>query len=221
MGIAEKFKKLQQEVPPTVKIVAVSKTHPIDSIMQVYYSDYKVFGESKVQELVEKYEELPTDIEWHMIGHLQSNKVKYITPFVSLIHSVDSFKLLKVINKQAKKHKRVIDCLLQFHIAKEQTKYGLSFEETDEILQSEEFEMLHNVRIRGLMGMATFTEDTALIRSEFEYLNSCHKLIKGKFFSDKEFFNELSMGMSNDYKIAIDCGTTMIRVGSTIFGERE
>ena len=179
-----------------------------------------MFGENKVQELVQKYDELPRDIEWHMIGHLQSNKVKYIAPFVAMIHGVDKYKLLKVINKEGQKNNRKIDCLLQFHIAKEETKFGLDLEEAGAFLSSAEFNDLEYVNVRGVMGMATFTENTELIRSEFKELVYIFNELKKQFFHTKEDFNEISMGMSNDYRIAVEEGATMVRIGSLLFGPR-
>lgn len=218
MSIAENIKKLKAEIPPHITLVAVSKTKPIEAILEAYNAGHKIFGENKVQEMTGKYEQLPKDIQWHLIGHLQSNKVKYIAPFVHLIHSVDSLKLLQEINKQAKKNGRVIDCLLQIHIAKEETKFGLSFEEAEELLNSEQFYALDSVRIRGLMGMATFTMNEQAVRSEFRSLSDFFKKVKARVSHPE--FKILSMGMSGDYTIAIEEGSTMIRVGSSIFGER-
>ena len=220
MNIPEKIENIIKNIPEKVKLIPVSKTKPNDLILQAYNCGYKVFGENKIQELARKYEELPKDIEWHMIGHLQSNKVKYIAPFVSLIHAVDSFKLLKTKNKEAKKNNRTINCLFQMHIAKEQTKFGLSIYEIEKIIDSSEFKDLQNVNIVGLMGMATFTDDKNAIAEEFKYINDCLNQIKTEYFSEKTDFRELSIGMSNDYKIAIENGSTIIRVGSEIFGAR-
>ncbi len=203
------------------KLIAVSKTKPVDLLQAAYNAGVRIFGENKVQEMTEKHEALPKDIEWHMIGHLQRNKVKYIAPFVSLIHSVDSLKLLKEINKRAKQNERVIDCLFQIHIAEEDTKFGLNEEELFAIIESDEFQKMENVRMKGLMGMATFTSDFAQIRKEFTALKNLFNKTGSKFVADNLDFTELSMGMSNDYKIAIKEGSTMIRVGSLIFGERE
>ena len=217
MSIAENLNKLKKEIPPHVILVAVTKTYPEDVIMQAYHAGHKIFGENRVKELTKKHEQLPKDIEWHLIGHLQTNKVKYIAPFVSLIHSVDSLKLLKEINKCAEKENRVIDILLQIYIAKEETKFGLSYEEAEEILRSEELKQLKNIRITGLMGMATLTGDEKQIRKEF-------KNLKGFFYNlntQYPILNTLSMGMSSDYKIAIEEGSNLIRVGSLIFGERK
>lgn len=220
MGVSENIKHfLTNEIPTHVKLIAVSKTKPIDTIREAYQSGYKIFGENKVQELADKYNELPKDIEWHMIGHMQSNKVKYIAPFVSLIHGVDSFKLLNVINKEGEKNNRKINCLLQFHIAKEETKFGLSIEEAKEFLQSEEFKNLNNITICGVMGMATYTENEDAIRSEFKELVCIFNELKTTFFLNSDF-KEISMGMSGDYKIAIEEGATMVRIGSLLFGAR-
>lgn len=219
MAIQENLFKIKKELPKNVKLVAVSKTKPDADILEAYNSGYKIFGENKVQELVDKYDRLPKDIEWHFIGHLQSNKVKYLAPFVHLIHGVDSLKLLKEINKQATKNDRVIDCLLQFHIASEKAKFGFYKEEVFELLQSPEFQNLKNIRIVGLMGMATYTDDENLIREEFANLKRYFEEIKEKYLSDNSF-SELSIGMSADYKIAIEEGSTMIRLGSSIFGIR-
>lgn len=220
MDIAGNLSELLGNIPPNVKLVAVSKTKPNEDILSAYNTGFRVFGENKAQELNRKYLELPTDIEWHFIGHMQTNKVKYIAPFVSLIHGVDSFKLLKEINKQAMKNDRAIDCLFQFHIATEATKFGFDLEEVSGILDSEEFGELKNIRICGVMGMATNISDTAIIRNEFRNLKNIFTSLKSNFFADQESFKEISMGMSGDYRIAIEEGSTMIRIGSVIFGER-
>lgn len=220
MNIAENITKIKSELPERVKLVAVSKTKPNEDIMHAYNGGHKIFGENKVQDLVNKYETLPKDIEWHFIGHLQSNKVKYIVPFVSLIHAVDSLKLLKIINKEGEKINRKINCLLQMHIAEEETKFGLSFDEINKILNSEEYRQMEFVKITGLMGMATNTNDTAQIHKEFAYLKSCFEKTKVGYFKNDGNFANLSMGMSGDYKIAAEEGSTMIRVGSLIFGAR-
>ena len=220
MNITENIENIIKNIPKTVKLVPVSKTKPNELILEAYNNGYKVFGENKVQELTRKHEELPKDIEWHMIGHLQSNKVKYIAPFVNLIHAVDSFKLLKTINKEAKKNNRTINCLLQMHIAKEETKFGFSLNEIEEIIQSPEFKDLENANVIGLMGMATFTDNKEVINEEFKYINDCLNKVKNKYFKEKYDFKELSIGMSNDYNIAIEHGSTIIRVGSEIFGAR-
>jgi pyridoxal phosphate enzyme (YggS family) len=221
MSIAENIKSLKNELETIqVKLVAVSKTKPVEDLLQAYDAGQRVFGENQVQELVEKYEQLPKDIEWHLIGHLQTNKVKYIAPFITLIESVDSIKLLQEINKQAIKNKRVIDCLLQVYIADEETKFGLGFDELIEVLRSEEFAELKNVRIRGLMGIATNTDSEKQIKDEFYELDTFFDGIKQSYFRKEDSFDELSMGMSSDYKIAIEHGATMVRLGSTVFGQR-
>lgn len=211
---------IRSSLPATTVLIAVSKTHPIERIMEAYEAGQRDFGENKVQELVEKYEALPKDIRWHMIGHLQSNKVKYIAPFVHLIHGVDSFNLLKEINKQGQKNGRRISCLLQFHIAQEDTKFGLSLEEAKAFLAGPEFSLLDHVRICGVMGMATFTENTEQIRQEFQNLHAIYQQLKSNYFSSNSEFKEISMGMSDDYPIAMEEGSTLIRVGSKIFGKR-
>jgi PLP dependent protein len=218
--IAENLKKIQVTIPSGVTLVAVSKTKPSSTILEAYNCGQRIFGENKVQELVDKAEELPKDIEWHMIGHLQSNKVKYIAPFVSLIHSVDGLKLLSEINKQGNKNNRVINCLLQFHIAQEETKFGLSFEEAQDLLGSEEFIKMENISIVGVMGMATFTENTDQLRHEFTTLENYFHVIKSHYFKFNPDFKHVSMGMSGDYQIAIEEGSNMVRVGSSIFGSR-
>ncbi len=221
MGVSENIKQfLANEIPAKVKLIAVSKTKPVETILEAYKSGHKIYGENKVQDLVDKYNELPKDIEWHMIGHMQSNKVKYIAPFVSLIHGIDSFKLLKVANKEGEKNNRKIDCLLQFHIAKEETKFGLDLNEAIEFLKSEEFKNLNHINICGVMGMATFTENEDTIRSEFNELVHIFNQLKNTYFSKNDDFKEISMGMSADYKIAIEEGATMVRIGSLLFGAR-
>ncbi len=206
------------KIPENVTLVAVSKTKTFEEIFKIYTDGQRIFGENKVQELAEKYIQLPKDIEWHLIGHLQTNKVKYIAPFVYMIHAVDSLKLLIEINKQAKKNNRIIDCLLQFHIAREDTKFGFNQNEAIELLQDKTYQDLKNIRIRGVMGMASFTKDKQLIRLEFQTLNSIFQQLKRAFFSDQDTFNTRSMGMSGDFEIAIEEGSTMVRVGSLIFG---
>lgn len=218
--IKEALQKIKQELPNEVTLVAVSKTKPSSDIQIAYDQGQRVFGENKVQELAEKYEVLPKDIEWHLIGHLQTNKVKYIAPFVSLIHAVDSLKLLAEINKQALKNNRTISCLLQFHIANEDSKFGLNLEEAQQILSSDDFVRMQNISIVGVMGMATFTENTEQIRDEFRTLENYFHVLKSHFFKYNGDFKEISMGMSGDYKLAIEEGSTMIRVGSSIFGGR-
>jgi pyridoxal phosphate enzyme (YggS family) len=218
--IANKLQKLYGELPKEVTLVAVSKTKPISDLQDAYDAGQRVFGENKVQEMCAKWEQLPEEIKWHFIGHLQRNKVKYLAPFVNLIHGVESFRLLKEINKQAKKYNRVIDVLLQFFIANEETKFGLSFEESQSILVDENFKELQNVRVCGVMGMASFTNNQEQIREEFKTLKSIFDKLKFTFFDNETSFNVVSMGMSGDYKIAIEEGSTMIRVGSSIFGKR-
>ncbi len=201
-------------------LVAVSKTKPLTAILDMYGQGQRVFGENRVQELVQKYEELPKDIEWHMIGHLQKNKVKYIAPFVSLIHSVESIALLKEIEKQARKQERVIDCLLQFKIAEEDSKFGMQLGDISSFLQSSEFFQFQHVKIVGVMGMATFTHDMVQVREEFRRLKSIYEDLKANVFLENVSFKEISMGMSGDYKIAIEEGSTMVRIGSLLFGSR-
>jgi pyridoxal phosphate enzyme (YggS family) len=215
--ISENLKHILEQIPENVKLIAVSKTKPVADLQEAYAAGQRDFGENKVQELTEKQPQLPNDIRWHFIGHLQTNKVKYIAPFVHLIHSVDSLKLLKEIDKEAKKNNRVVDCLLEFFIAEEDTKFGLDLQEAEEILLET---VPHNIRICGVMGMATFTNDTEQIRREFRNLHRIFQTLKEKYFFDKPYFCEISMGMSDDYSIAIEEGSTMIRVGSTIFGKR-
>ncbi len=216
MSIKNNLSQVLHSLPNNVTLVAVSKTKPISDIEEAYETGQRVFGENKIQEMAQKWELLPKDIQWHMIGHVQRNKVKYMAEFVSLIHGVDSLKLLKEIDKQAKKHNRIIDCLLQIHIAEEQTKFGLNNEELDELISSPEFQQLKNIKVTGLMGMATFTDDNAQIQKEF-------KQLKKLFEKTKATIPEiciLSMGMSGDYKLAIEEGSTMVRIGSSIFGAR-
>ena len=217
--IAANLQTIKSTIPAQVTLVAVSKTKPISEILEAYNAGQRIFGENKVQEMAEKFETMPKDIEWHMIGHLQRNKVKYMAHFVDLVHGVDSFKTLLEINKQALKHERVINCLLQLKIAKEDTKFGLSFAEVEEILNSETLQNLKNINIKGVMGMASFTDDESIIRTEFKTLKSFFEKLK-----TKNLFNftptTISMGMSGDYKLAIEEGSTMVRVGSAIFGHR-
>ncbi len=221
MSITENIEEIKLKLKNTnAKLIAVSKTKSKDDILEAYNCGQRFFGENHVQELVEKYENLPKDIEWHIVGHLQSNKVKYIAPFISLIHSVDSLKLLIEINKQAAKNSRIINCLLQIYIADEDTKFGLGYDEVVELLRSEEFAAMHNVKIVGLMGMATNTDKEVQIRTEFKELAVLFAGIKASFFRKVDDFKEISMGMSSDYEIAAQEGSTMIRVGSTIFGNR-
>ena len=216
MSIKKNLLEILDDLPKEVILVAVSKTKSNEEIMEAYKAGQRIFGENKIQEMALKWSELPKDIEWHMIGHVQTNKVKYMGEFVSLIHGVDSLKLLKEINKQALKHNRKINCLLQMHIAQEQTKFGLNEAELFEIIGSEEFVNLKNVNVKGLMGMATFTDNEKQIHKEFSYLNSIYSKLKNRMPD----VNVLSMGMSGDYKIAIQKGSTMVRIGSSIFGIR-
>lgn len=203
-----------------IKLVAVSKTKPVSQILELYQQGQRIFGENRVVEMVEKKHQLPEDIDWHLIGHLQTNKVKLIAPFVQLIHSVDSYKLLKEINKQAIKQDRIIDVLLQFKIAKEDTKYGFDFSTAATMLKDNGFNALKNIRIVGVMGMATFTYDEQQVRLEFRSLKGIFDQLKADFFATAPYFQEISMGMSGDYKIAIEEGSTMVRIGSLIFGAR-
>lgn len=216
MPIAKNLTEIKSQLPAHVTLVAVSKTKPVADLMEAYHAGQRIFGENYVQELVEKHEALPKDIQWHFIGHLQSRKVKQLAPFVSLIHGVDSFKLLQEINKQAANNNRIIDCLLQIHIADEETKFGLDEEELNDILMSDDFKNLENIRIVGLMGMATFTENQNQIEKEFNHL----KTIFDKLRTQNSELKTLSMGMSGDFPLAISCGSTMVRIGSSIFGSR-
>ena len=218
--ISENLSEINQHIPQGVQLVAVSKTKPISDIEEAYTIGQRVFGENKVQEMEDKFRALPKDIEWHLIGHLQSNKVKYIASFVSMIHAIDSEQLLKVIDKEGAKNNRVIDCLIQIHIAQEDTKFGFSEKEALDFFQSNNWMQYNHVRIRGLMGMATFTEDTHQIRLEFKSLKRLFDSIKTTSMSEVDSFNQLSMGMSGDYQIGIEEGSTLVRVGSAIFGER-
>ena len=216
MSIAENLKIIKQNIPKEVTLVAVSKTKPIADLMEAYEAGHRIFGENKIQEMTQKWEALPKDIEWHMIGHVQTNKVKYMAEYVALVHGVDSFKLLKEINKQAKKHHRTINCLLQVHIAEEETKFGLDKTELLVLLNSDEFKALKNIKVIGLMGMATFTDNEVQVRKEFKALYALFKDAK----TIVNTLDTVSMGMSGDYKIAIEEGSTMVRIGSSIFGSR-
>ena len=216
MNISENLNNLYYSIGKSVKLVAVSKTKSNEEIMEAYEAGQKIFGENKVQELVSKYNSLPKDIEWHMVGHLQKNKVKYIASFIKLIHSVDNFKLLKEINRQAKKYNVTIDCLLQIKIASEETKFGLSIDQVKPMLESEEFKILKNISIIGLMGMASFTNNEEILKNEFSYLNDLFDDLRITYPN----ITVLAMGMSNDHKLAIQYGSNMVRVGSLIFGER-
>ncbi len=219
--IASNIISLKQELPNHVKLVAVSKTKTVGNILEVYNTGQRIFGENRFRELTEKKEKLPGDIEWHFVGHLQSNKVKYIVPFIAMIQSVDTFRLLMIINKEASRVNRVIDCLMQFHIAREETKFGFSMDEVKEMMGSEEFSQLDHVRLCGVMGMATFTDNHEQVRQEFKCLYGYFNELKNMYFHDQSSFSEVSMGMSGDYRIAIEEGSTMIRIGSIIFGERD
>lgn len=216
MEIRENIEKLRKQIPEYVTLVAVSKTKSVESILEAYNAGQRVFGENKVQELVTKYESLPKDIKWHMIGHLQTNKVKYIAPFVDLIHSIDSIKLLKEVNRVSTYINRVLNCLIQIYIAKEDTKFGFTFDQAEQVLNSKEYKQLRNVRIVGVMGMATNTEDAKVLKSEFQLLSQFFQ----KISTNNSDLRIMSMGMSSDYRIAIEEGSTMIRVGSSIFGDR-
>lgn len=220
MSVKDNIDRLREEVPAEVKIVAVSKFHPIDEIMEAYDDGQTLFGESRVQELQDKHPELPQDIEWHFIGSLQRNKVRFIAPFVSLIHSLDSERLMREIDSRAAQNNRVIRCLLQLHVADEETKSGFSPDECREFLDSGNWKKYPNVEIVGVMGMATFTEDTEQVRFEFKQIKALFEEFKANHFADNENFKEVSMGMSNDYKIAVEEGATIIRVGTLIFGSR-
>lgn len=220
MSIAENLQQVLSELPAEVQLVAVSKFHPNEAIEEAYAAGQRVFGESKAQEMTAKYESLPKDIEWHFIGHLQSNKIKYIVPYVALIHGIDSYKLLVEVNKQAAKVGKVVNCLLQLHIAEEETKFGFSFDECREMLDAGEWKTLTNIQLCGLMGMATNTDDSEQIEKEFCSLSSFFNEVKTSWFADTSAFRELSMGMSHDYHQAIGAGSTLIRVGSKIFGDR-
>ena len=216
MAIATNLLQIKSTLPAHVTLVAVSKTKPVSDLMEAYEAGQRIFGENKIQEMAEKWEQMPKDIQWHMIGHVQTNKVKFMAPFVSLIHGVDSLKLLQEINKQGKKNNRIIDCLLQIHIAEEETKFGLNEEELASLLSSNDFQQQKNIRIVGLMGMATFTDNKEQVKKEFTHLKS----IFDQFKINNSQFTILSMGMSGDYQLAIECGSTMVRIGSSIFGGR-
>ena len=218
--IAESIRQIRSELPAGVRLVAVSKFHPNEAIEEAYRAGQRIFGESKVQEMTAKHDSLPQDIEWHFIGHLQTNKVKYIVPYVALIHGIDSFKLLAEVDKQAAKAGRRVDCLLQLHIAREETKFGFSFDECRQMLAEGQWRQLQHVRLCGLMGMATNTDNTTQIKEEFESLSQFFREVKATWFADDDAFRELSMGMSHDYHEAIAAGSTLVRVVSKIFGER-
>ncbi|MDP4278047.1 MAG: YggS family pyridoxal phosphate-dependent enzyme [Bacteroidota bacterium] len=220
MSVTENLNDTLKSLPKGITLVAVSKFHPNESILEAYKAGQRVFGESRVQELIEKQKTLPSDIQWHFIGHLQTNKVKQIIPFVALIHSIDSVRLLSEIDKEAKRIGRVIPCLLQIHVAQEETKFGFSPEECLNLFASGTYIDFRNVKLKGLMGMASLTENASQIRSEFNCLKQCFDQVKQTYFPSDASFRELSMGMSNDYPIAIEEGSTMVRIGSLIFGER-
>ena len=217
MSISQNIFSLKKLIPSDIRLVAVSKTRTVDEILEVYNTGHRIFGENKALELVEKQDLLPKDIEWHFIGHLQTNKVKYIAPYIKLIHIVDSLKLLNEINKEAQKNNRTIDCLLEFHIASEETKFGLDIPEAKAILDSEEYMSMQNINITGVMGMASFTDDMKVIRAEFKNLVDYFNIINSNYFSEKDSFKEISMGMTNDYHIAIEEGSTLVRIGTAIF----
>ena len=218
--IKENLLKIKETLPESVTLVAVSKTKPVSDLQEAYDAGQRVFGENHALEMRDKHVALPQDIQWHFIGHLQTNKIKYIISFVTLIHSIDSANLLEAVNKEAKKHDRVVDCLLQFHIAQEETKFGLDLEEARQLLDSEAFKQMENVRICGVMGMATFTDDEDEVRKEFKHLKAIFDTLKHDYFANQPQFKEISMGMSDDYPIAVEEGATMVRVGSKIFGAR-
>ena len=218
--IQEQISQIKATLPDHVRLVAVSKYHPIEALQEAYDGGQRIFGESKVQEMTQKYEALPKDIEWHFIGHLQTNKIKYMAPYVALIHGVDSYKLLSEINKQAAKAGRIIPCLLQIHIAQEETKFGFSTDECRAMLEEGQWRQLENIQIAGVMGMATNTEDEAQIRREFATLSAFFREAKETYFKDAPTFKEISMGMSDDYPIAVEEGSTLVRIGSRIFGAR-
>ena len=218
--ITENISIINHHLPSTVKLVAVSKTKTVTDIMEAYNTGQRIFGENRVQELLNKKDLLPKDIEWHLIGHLQTNKIKFVVPFISMIQSIDSFKLLAAVNSEAFKINRVVDCLLQIHIANEETKSGFSMDDLTDDLESDKILNMRNLRIRGVMGMATFTPVTEQVKTEFGYLKSCFNLLKKTYFNTSAHFNEISMGMSGDYRLALQEGTTMVRIGSLIFGER-
>lgn len=219
MSIQSNLNTIKTSLPEHVTLVAVSKTKPVSDLMEAYEAGQRIFGENKIQEMADKHEEMPKDIQWHMIGHVQTNKVKFMAPFVSLIHGVDSLKLLQEIDKHALKNNRIIDCLLQIYIAEEESKFGLDENELNELLSSSEFKEMKNIRILGLMGMATFTEDQNQIKKEFTHLKSIFDSIKSLQCENCNL-NTISMGMSGDYQLAIECGSTMVRIGSSIFGGR-
>lgn len=218
--IKENLEIIKATLPEQVTLVAVSKTKPVSDLQEAYEAGQRIFGENHALEMRDKHEVLPADIQWHFIGHLQTNKIKYIIPFVTLIHSIDTANLLEAVNKEAKKHDRIVDCLLQFHIATEDTKFGLDLEEARQLLDSDAFKAMQNVRLCGVMGMATFTDDNEQVHNEFHNLKSIFDTLKNDYFANQPQFKEISMGMSDDYPIAIEEGATLVRVGSKIFGAR-
>jgi len=220
MSIKDNLLEIKSSLPESVTLVAVSKTKPVVDLMEAYNAGQRIFGENKIQEMTEKWQQMPKDIEWHMIGHVQSNKVKYMVPYVKLIHGVDSLKLLKEINRQAVRWRKNINCLLQIHIAEEETKFGLDEKELEELLHSEEFKSFENIKVIGLMGMATFTDNQEQIKREFERLKLIFDAVQKQPTTQNLQPTTLSMGMSGDYQLAIDCGSTMVRIGSSIFGGR-
>ena len=217
MAIADNLKQILSGIEHKATLIAVTKNRPLEELQELYQAGYRVFGENRVQDLVEKYEVLPKDIQWHLIGHLQTNKVKYIAPFVQLIHSVDSLKLLQTIDKEGRKNNRIIPCLLQFHVAEEETKFGLDWDETKHLLESNEYQFMENVKLVGIMGMASNTENQEQVAKEFETLSRFFQTLKKDYFEQEASFKELSMGMSGDYLLAIQKGSTMVRVGSALF----
>lgn len=220
MNIAANIIAIRKQLPQHVKLLVVSKTQSFENITEAYAAGQRLFGENKAQEMIAKASQLPPDIEWHFIGHLQTNKVRAIAYFVNTIESVESLKLLAVIDAEARRAGRVIDCLLQFHIATEETKFGLDMKEAHALLQSLQYKAMQNIRIRGVMGMATYTDDISIVRNEFRNLRSCFNLLQSAYFAGEASFCEISMGMSGDYSIAIEEGSTIVRIGSLIFGER-
>lgn len=218
--IKSQLSVIKSQLPQGVQLIAVSKTKPVEDLQEAYDAGQRLFGENKALEMRDKHQVLPDDIQWHFIGHLQTNKIKYIIPFVSLIHSIDSLPLLAAVNHEAEKHQRVVDCLLQFHIATEETKYGFTLEEAQEMLSGSDFATFANVRIVGVMGMATNTENKEQVRSEFRHLHDIFQTLRDQYFADKAYYKECSMGMSGDYPIAMEEGATLVRVGSAIFGAR-
>ena len=218
--IKDNLSKISSSLPSRTRLIAVSKTKPVEMLQEAYDAGQRLFGENKALEMRNKHEQLPKDIEWHFIGHLQTNKVKYIAPFVRLIHSIDSLQLLQTVEKESVKNDRIIDCLLQFHIATEETKFGLDMDEARSLLESPEYKSMEHVRICGVMGMATNTDDMVLVRKEFRTLHDIFETLKKEYFADRDAFCEISMGMSHDYQIAVEEGSTLVRVGSSIFGAR-